>query len=151
MIGTGANREEIYMREALKEAQKAYDAGEVPVGCVIVIKNRVIARGYNQVEQLTDATAHAEMIAITSAFNFMGAKFLKDCEIYVTLEPCPMCAGAMYHSQPKKLVFGAQDPKRGYRKYSKELIHPKTEVINGVLADECSDMLTSFFNNLRED
>ena len=140
--------DEYFMKEALKEARKAFDADEVPVGAVIVSNNQIIARSHNLTERLNDVTAHAEMQAITSAANFLGGKYLKDCTLYVTLEPCQMCAGALYWSQISKIVFGAFDEKRGYLTMGTQ-IHPKTEVVSGVLAPECGALMTSFFKKKR--
>lgn len=139
-----------FMREALKEASKAFDDGEVPVGAVVVVKNKIIARAYNQTERLKDATAHAEMLAITSATNYLGAKYLTDCTLFVTLEPCVMCAGAMNWSQVSKVIFGAKDFQRGFGLVSTPLLHPKTEIIGGVLATECKSILDKFFERIRE-
>jgi tRNA(adenine34) deaminase len=139
-----------FMAEALKQAQIAFEEGEVPVGAVVVANNKIIARGFNQTEKLHDVTAHAEMIALTSAFDFMGAKYLPDCTLYVTLEPCNMCGGALYWSQIGKIVFGASDSKRGYRATSKKIIHPKTEVISGVLETECKALIDAFFERIRK-
>lgn len=133
-----------FMKKALEEAQLAYEKAEVPVGAVITHQNTIIARSHNLTEQLTDVTAHAEMQAITSAANFIGGKYLKDCTLYVTLEPCQMCAGALYWSQISRLVFAAEDEKRGYRTMGTKL-HPKTEVKFGVLAKEASSLLKRFF------
>ena len=138
------------MAEALKEAYKAFDDGEIPVGAVVVCENRIIARGYNQTERLTDVTAHAEMIAITSASNYLGAKYLKDCTLYVTLEPCLMCAGAVSWSQMGRIVFGAQDERRGFSQLETRVLHPKTEMISGIMADECKQLLLDFFQKLRD-
>lgn len=134
------------MRQALREAQNAFDADEVPVGAIVVSNNRIIARGYNQVEMLNDATAHAEMIALTSAFNFLGGKYLTGATLYVTLEPCIMCCGALFWSKISRVVFGASDTKYGgISRAGNSLLHPKTEVISGVLAEECSNLMKSFF------
>jgi len=153
--------DEYYMLQALKEAKKAYDAGEVPVGVVITMNNRVIARGHNQVERLNDPTAHAEIIALTSAFNFLGSKYLQDASIYITVEPCLMCAGALYWSKIGRVVYGAEDEKNGYKKYiipcpSVEQFgvapwpfHPKTELVSGVLKEECGKMMKDFFRERR--
>lgn len=138
------------MAEALKEARKAFDEGEIPVGAVVTCENKIIARGYNQTERLKDVTAHAEMIAITSAANYMGAKYLNDCTLYVTLEPCLMCAGALSWAQFAKLVFGTGDDRRGYTVMEKPVLHPKTEVIRGIMGDECKQLLLDFFQKLRE-
>ena len=141
---------EYFMREALREAQKAFEAEEVPVGAVIVANNRIIARAHNLTERLNDVTAHAEMQAITSAANFIGGKYLWDCTLYVTLEPCFMCAGALAWSQITKVVYGAPDEKKGYTNVISPVLHPKTEVIGGVLQDECVNLLKEFFNARRK-
>jgi len=142
--------DEYFMREALKEAQKAFDDGEVPVGAVVVAKNKIIARGHNQTERLNDATAHAEMLAITSATNYLGAKYLTECTLYVTLEPCVMCAGAMNWSQVSKVVYGTSDVLRGFSMITSPLLHPKTQIVKGIKADECKSLLEKFFEKLRE-
>ncbi len=141
--------DEHFMKEALKEAQKAFDEDEVPVGAVIVCENRIIARAHNMTERLNDVTAHAEMLAFTSATDYLGGKYLNECTLYVTLEPCVMCAGASYWSQLKKIVFGAPDETRGFLSHSKKLIHPKTELKQQVLANDCSELLKVFFNKKR--
>lgn len=141
--------DEHFMKEALKEANKAFDKDEVPVGVVVVSKQRVIARAHNLTEMLNDVTAHAEMQAITSAADFIGGKYLKGCTVYVTLEPCVMCAGALFWSQVDKVVFGASDEKRGFSTIG-NLLHPKTKVNGGVLADDCSDLLKLFFQKKRK-
>lgn len=142
--------DEYFMREALKEAQKALEIDEVPVGAVVVSKNRIIARAHNQTEKLTDATAHAEMLAVTAAANFLGSKYLTECTLYVTLEPCVMCAGALHWVQLQKLVFGASDVQRGYRLVSSPLLHPKTEVVHGLKGDECKELVDQFFKRIRQ-
>lgn len=142
--------DEYFMREALKEAMKALEDGEVPVGAVVVCQNRIIARAHNQTEKLTDATAHAEMLAVTAAANYLGSKYLSECALYVTLEPCVMCAGALHWSQLQKLVFGASDVQRGYSLVSSPLLHPKTEVVRGVKAEECKKMVDTFFKSIRK-
>jgi tRNA(adenine34) deaminase len=142
--------DEYFMGEALKEAHKAMDRDEVPVGAVVVCKNKIIARGHNQTEQLADATAHAEMIAVTSASSFLGSKYLNECSLYVTLEPCIMCAGALNWVQLQKLVFGSKDIQRGYSLLKNPVLHPKTEVVNGIKADECAALVLQFFKRLRE-
>ncbi len=142
--------DEYFMREALKEAQKALEINEVPVGAIVACKNRIIARAHNQTEKLTDATAHAEMIAITAAANYLGSKYLNECTLYVTLEPCVMCAGALHWVQLQKLVFGASDPQRGYSLIDMPLLHPKTEVAKGIRADEAKKLIDKFFRRLRE-
>ena len=134
-----------FMNEALKEAQKAYDADEVPVGAVIVANNKIIARGHNLTERLTDVTAHAEMQAITSAANALGGKYLQECTLYVTLEPCPMCAGALNWAQITKVVYGASDAKRGFTTISNNMLHPKTIVISGINEAECGEIISRFF------
>lgn len=141
--------DEYFMREALKEAAKAFDIGEVPVGAVVVSNNRIIARAHNQTEKLTDATAHAEMLAITAAANYLGSKYLTECTLYVTLEPCVMCAGALHWTQLEKLVFGASDIQRGYSIVSTPLLHPRTEVVKGIKADESKKLINDFFKRIR--
>ena len=138
-----------FMKQALMQAKIAFEKDEVPVGAVIVFKNKIIAKAHNLTETLTDATAHAEMQAITSATNLLGSKYLKDCTLYVTVEPCVMCAGATYWSQLSKIVYGASDNKKGYKKFCKQITHPKTEVIGGVLEFECSELITNFFSKIR--
>lgn len=137
------------MREALKEAQKAYEAGEVPIGAIVVSNNHVIARTHNQVERLQDATAHAEIMALTAACSHVGGKYLPACTLYVTLEPCCMCSGATYWVQLGRLVFGACDPQRGYTTAGKQILHPRTKVNKNVLQEESAQLLTSFFQHLR--
>lgn len=139
----------IYMNEALREARSAFDVGEVPVGAVIVCKGRVIAHSHNLTETLNDVTAHAEMQAITMAAEYLGGKYLNDCTLYVTVEPCPMCAAALGWAQLGRLVYGASDTKRGYSLFTPSLLHPKTQVLSGVLADECAALMTDFFKNKR--
>lgn len=141
---------ERYMREALREAQCAAEEDEVPVGAVIVCRGRIIGRGHNMTERLSDPTAHAEMIAITAASEAMGGKYLNGCTLYVTVEPCPMCAGALAWSQIDRIVYGAIDPKRGYSLFSPSLLHPKTEVTAGVLAEECGTLVSEFFRRKRK-
>ncbi|MBM3455322.1 MAG: nucleoside deaminase [Bacteroidetes bacterium] len=141
--------DDYFMRQALNEAQKAYDADEVPVGAVIVAKNQIIARGHNLTETLNDVTAHAEIQAITAAAQYLGAKYLKGCTLYVTLEPCCMCAGALYWSQIDKIVFGARDEKRGAGTAGKSLYHPATLVLNGIMKEECIAILREFFAKKR--
>lgn len=135
------------MREALKQARLAYDAAEVPVGAVVVWDNKIISRGHNQVEQLNDSTAHAEMIALTSAFNALGSKYLPEATLYVTVEPCLMCCGAMYWSKLARIVYGTEDVKNGYRKTTGENFpfHPKAELVKGILATECAQLMKDFF------
>ncbi len=141
--------EEFFMNEALKEAEKAYEKDEVPVGAVVVADNQVIARSHNMVESLQDVTAHAEILAITAAENFLGSKFLNGCRLYVTLEPCCMCASASAHARIQGLVYGATDPKAGYSLISDKILHPKTIVKSGILEDLSNDLLRSFFHKKR--
>ncbi len=136
--------DEYFMKKALDEAQFAYEKGEIPVGVVVVINDKIIARGHNLTETLNDVTAHAEMQAITAAASYLGGKYLQKCTMYITLEPCQMCAGALYWSQISKIVYGAADPQRGYRKSGVQL-HPKTEVISGILEEDASQLLKRFF------
>jgi tRNA(adenine34) deaminase len=136
-----------FMRQALKEAQQALDADEVPIGAVIIMQNKIIGRGYNQVETLNDSTAHAEIIALTSAFNYLGAKYLPGATMYVTIEPCAMCCGALYWSKIGRLVYGANDPKHGG--LSKVALHPKTEIIGNIYAEDCVVMMQNFFRKKR--
>lgn len=144
--------DEYFMNEAYKQAELAFEDQEIPVGAIIVSNNKIIARAHNQTETLTDSTAHAEIIALTSAFDYFGAKYLPDCTLYVTLEPCTMCAGALYWSQIGKVVIGASDEKRGYLRLSKSgepILHPKTKLIEGVLGAQCGNLVTQFFKRLR--
>ena len=141
--------EEKYMAEALREAHAALDEGEIPIGAVVVWKGRIIGRGHNLTERLRDSTAHAEMIAITSATETMGGKYLSDCTLYVTVEPCPMCAGALAWSQMGRIVYGAPDPRRGYSLFSPSLLHPRTQVTGGILLEDCSALMLSFFRDKR--
>ena len=141
--------DEHFMREALKEAKKAFDADEVPVGAVVVANNTIIARAHNLTERLHDVTAHAEMQAITSAANFLNGKYLGDCTLYVTLEPCVMCAGALSWAQVGKIVYGAADTRRGFNLVHHNLLHPKTQVQSGVLAEECAQLVKTFFQRKR--
>ena len=138
-----------FMKEALKEAQKAYDLDEVPVGAIIVCDNQIIARAHNYSERLNDATAHAEMQAYTIASDVLGGKYLNNCTLYVTLEPCIMCAGAGFWTQIQRIVFGASDNKRGFQLVSKNMLHPKTQLEGGVLKEKCSKLLTDFFKRKR--
>lgn len=138
-----------YMKMALDEAMHAYDNEEVPVGAVVVCKGRVIARAHNLTETLTDVTAHAEMQAVTAAANHLGGKYLTDCTLYVTVEPCIMCAGALGWAQLGRLVYGAPDDKRGYRRFAPQALHPKTEVLSGVMESECGDLMKRFFTERR--
>jgi tRNA(adenine34) deaminase len=153
--------DEYYMLQAIKEARKAYDDDEVPVGALIMMDNKIIARGHNQVERLQDPTAHAEIIALTSAFNYLGSKYLPSASIYITVEPCLMCAGALYWSKIGRVIYGADDEKNGYRKYVIPVpaiepagvgpwpFHPKTEVTKGILKEECARMMKDFFQSKR--
>jgi len=141
--------DEYFMKKAFSEALLAYEKDEVPVGAVVVSKGKIIARAHNLTETLTDVTAHAEMQAITAAANLLGGKYLTDCILYVTLEPCVMCAGALNWSQISKVVFGAFDEKRGYKKFAVNAFHPKTEVVGGVLEMECSELIQDFFKQKR--
>lgn len=138
------------MREAMKEAYKAFEAGEVPVGAVMACQNKIIARAHNQTEQLTDATAHAEMLAVTAAANYLGSKYLTECTLYVTLEPCVMCAGALHWVQLQKLVYGASDLQRGYTLVNAPLLHPKTHVVKGIKGEEGKELIDRFFKRIRE-
>lgn len=138
-----------YMKQALMEAEKAAACGEVPVGAVVVCRDRIIARTHNLTETLNDVTAHAEMQAITAAANALGGKYLTDCTLYVTVEPCVMCAGAIAWAQTGRLVFGAEDEKRGYQRFAPQALHPKTEVVKGLMADECATLMKDFFKKRR--
>ncbi|HHT22326.1 MAG TPA: nucleoside deaminase [Bacteroidales bacterium] len=140
---------ERFMRQALDEAHWAFERNEVPVGAVVVCGDRIIARGHNLTETLNDVTAHAEMQAITAAANFLGGKYLTDCTLYVTLEPCVMCAGALGWSQVSKIVYGASDEKRGFSRFAPNALHPKTEVVSGVLEEECGELIKEFFRRKR--
>jgi tRNA(adenine34) deaminase len=141
--------DEHYMREALKEAKNAFDEDEVPIGAVIVCSNRIIARAHNLTEHLNDVTAHAEMQAFTSAANYLGGKYLNECTLFVTVEPCVMCAGASYWTQIKRVVFGAYDEKRGFTKIKHRILHPKTIFNGGLLEKECAELMTLFFERKR--
>ena len=141
--------DEYFMKEALKQAQQAFEEDEVPIGAIIVCNERIIARAHNLTERLNDVTAHAEMQAFTAAANYLGGKFLEDCTLYVTIEPCLMCAGASYWARIGKIVFGAKDEKKGYSKIKGKLLHPKTEVIAGVLENECGELMTRYFKSKR--
>jgi len=148
-MGLAPKTDEYFMSEALKLAKEAFRRKEIPVGAVVVLDGRIIAKAYNQTEQLNDSTAHAEMIALTSAFNHLGAKYLKDATLYVTLEPCVMCGGAIFWSQLGRLVIGASDVQRGYTTVSKKILHPKTKVKSGILQKECKSLIDAFFNQIR--
>jgi tRNA(adenine34) deaminase len=141
--------DEQYMRKAIAEAEQAAAEGEIPIGAVVVCRGRILARTHNLTETLHDVTAHAEMQAITAAANALGGKYLQDCTLYVTVEPCPMCAGALGWSQMQRVVYGAPDDKRGYRKIAPTALHPKTEVVAGVCEDECRELMQSFFRERR--
>lgn len=141
--------DEYFMRQALVEAQAAFDRDEVPVGAVIVCNQKIIARSHNLTETLTDVTAHAEMQAITAAANVLGGKYLKDCTLYVTLEPCPMCAGGLLWAQISKIVYGASDSRKGFTTFSPLILHPKTEVVSGVMEEECATLMKDFFQKNR--
>ena len=143
------NTNEYFMKEALKEAQKAFDKDEIPIGAVVVCNDQVIARAYNNTEVLNDVTAHAEMLAFTSAADYLGGKYLHDCTLYVTLEPCMMCAGASYWTQISKLVFGAHDEKRGFSKLNQKILHPTTIIQGGIMEIECRQLLQDFFKKKR--
>lgn len=142
--------DEKFMRMAIVEAERALTKGEVPIGAVVVVGDRIIGRGHNLVETLVDATAHAEMQAITAAAQTLGGKYLNQCTLYVTVEPCAMCAGAIAWSQVRRVVYGAGDDKRGYSTFSERIMHPKTEVVRGVLREECEALMTQFFATLRK-
>lgn len=142
--------DEYFMKKAEEEARKAFDEGEVPVGCVVVCKNQIIARTHNLTERLTDVTAHAEIQAITAAANLLGGKYLNDCTLYVTVEPCVMCAGAIGWAQVDTLVYGASDPKKGYSSFAPHVLHPKTTVKQGILENECAMLMKNFFISRRK-
>lgn len=144
-----AELDEKFMKEALREAREAESEDEIPIGAVIAFNGRVIAKGHNMTERLHDPTAHAEMIALTAATEAMGGKYLNDCTLYVTVEPCPMCAAASAWAQIGRIVYGASDPKRGYSRFSPSLLHPKTEVSSGIMADECGSIVSEFFRKKR--
>ena len=143
------NKDEQYMRRALQEAKAAYDEGEIPIGAVVVCQDRVIASAHNLTETLHDVTAHAEMQAITAAANELGGKYLTDCTLYVTIEPCPMCAGALGWAQIPRIVYGCDDPKRGYHEYAPRALHPKTTVLGGILETDCRQLMQQFFQSRR--
>ena len=141
--------DEYFMKRALAEAEQAFSEGEIPIGALVVCRNQIIARAHNLTEMLNDVTAHAEMQAITAAANLLGGKYLNECVLYVTVEPCVMCAGALGWAQIGKVVYGASDEKRGFRRYAPGALHPKTEVVSGVLENECSELMKAFFQNRR--
>lgn len=150
--GTGnpsVNMDEVYMREAYRLAQQAYEEDEIPIGAIIVSQGKIIGKGYNLTERLNDVTAHAEMQAFTAAANFLGGKYLKDCTLYVTIEPCVMCAGASYWTQISRIVYGAADEKRGYASLNARIVHPKTQITAGVMEAECRALMQSFFQSKR--
>jgi tRNA(adenine34) deaminase len=142
--------DEHFMRIAFQEAQKAYEKGEIPVGAIIVTQDRIIAKGMNSVEMLNDVTAHAEIIALTAASQYLGSKYLTECTLYVTLEPCPMCAGALKWSQIMRIVYGAGDDKAGFMRFGKELLHPSTQLEFGIMHDACAQLMKSFFIDKRK-
>jgi tRNA(adenine34) deaminase len=142
--------DDYFMQKALNEAKEAFDQEEIPVGAVVVCEDRIIGKGFNQVEKLNDVTAHAEIIALTAACNYLGAKYLDNCKLYVTLEPCAMCASALYNAHITQIYYGASDPKKGYSLYTPSLIHPKSNVKKGLMEQECSLLLNSFFDTIRK-
>lgn len=148
-IPNEVSTDEMYMKEAFRLAQRAFEEDEVPIGAVVVAQGKIIGRGYNLTERLNDVTAHAEMQAFTAAANFLGGKFLKDCTLYVTVEPCVMCAGASYWTQVSRIVYGTVDEKRGYSIIAPHATHPKTQVVGGVLEEECRELMRSFFRSKR--
>ncbi|MGB1217906.1 MAG: nucleoside deaminase [Saprospiraceae bacterium] len=137
--------DEYFMKKAIEQAEMAFEIGEIPVGAIVVADNRIIAKAHNRTEHLNDVTAHAEIIAMTAAANHLGSKYLKDCTLFVTLEPCVMCAGALYWSQIGRVVFGAEDSKRGFMRFGKGIMHPKSQISYGVLSQECGQLMTDFF------
>ena len=141
--------DEYFMKQALQEAERAFEADEIPVGAVIVSNNKIIARAHNQTELLNDVTAHAEILAITSAASFLGSKYLSDCTMFITLEPCVMCSGALYWSQIGRVVYGADDDKKGFMRFGKEVLHPSTKLEFGIMYEECSQLLKDFFKTKR--
>ncbi|MBR3399567.1 MAG: nucleoside deaminase [Prevotella sp.] len=149
MTNEEIQKDEQYMRRALDEARQALEEGEIPIGAVVVAKGRIISRAHNQTETLNDVTAHAEMLAITAASNALGGKYLTDCTLYVTVEPCPMCAGAIGWAQVPRIVYGAADEKRGYRRYAPNVLHPRANAIGGILEEECRQLMLDFFKSKR--
>ena len=149
MTNEEIQKDEQYMRRALDEARQALEEGEIPIGAVVVAKGRVISRAHNQTETLNDVTAHAEMLAITAAANALGGKYLTDCTLYVTVEPCPMCAGAIGWAQVPRIVYGAADEKRGYRRFAPNVLHPRANAIGGILEEECRQLMLDFFKSKR--
>ena len=142
--------DQLFMKEALREARAALEENEIPIGAVVVCRGRIIARGHNMTERLHDPTAHAEMIALTAATEALGGKYLTDCTLYVTVEPCPMCAAALAWAQTGKIVYGAPDPRKGYSLYSPSLLHPRTECTGGLMQEECGELMSSFFKQKRQ-
>ena len=149
MTNEEIQKDEQYMRRALDEARQALEEGEIPIGAVVVAKGRIISRAHNQTETLNDVTAHAEMLAITAAANALGGKYLTDCTLYVTVEPCPMCAGAIGWAQVPRIVYGTADEKRGYRRYAPNVLHPRANAIGGILEEECRQLMRDFFKSKR--
>lgn len=149
MTNEEIQKDEQYMRRALDEARQALEEGEIPIGAVVVAKGRIISRAHNQTETLNDVTAHAEMLAITAAANALSGKYLTDCTLYVTVEPCPMCAGAIGWAQVPRIVYGAADEKRGYRRYAPNVLHPRANAIGGILEEECRQLMLDFFKSKR--
>ncbi len=149
MTNEEIQKDEQYMRRALDEARQALEEGEIPIGAVVVAKGRIISRTHNQTKTLNDVTAHAEMLAITAAANALGGKYLTDCTLYVTVEPCPMCAGAIGWAQVPRIVYGAADEKRGYRRYAPNVLHPRANAIGGILEEECRQLMLDFFKSKR--
>ncbi len=149
MTNEEIQKDEQYMRRALDEARQALEEGEIPIGAVVVAKGRIISRAHNQTETLNDVTAHAEMLAITAAANALGGKYLTDCTLYVTVEPCPMCAGAIGWAQVPRIVYGTADEKRGYRRYAPNVLHPRANAIGGILEEECRQLMLDFFKSKR--
>ena len=149
MTNEEIQKDEQYMRRALDEARQALEEGEIPIGAVVVAKGKIISRAHNQTETLNDVTAHAEMLAITAASNALGGKYLTDCTLYVTVEPCPMCAGAIGWAQVPRIVYGAADEKRGYRRYAPNVLHPRANAIGGILEEECRQLMLDFFKSKR--
>ncbi|MEQ8627894.1 nucleoside deaminase [Ekhidna sp.] len=149
-MGLSIYSDEHFMKQALNEAEKAAEEGEIPIGAVVVCENRIIAKDHNRVERLNDATAHAEMLAITAAQNHLGSKYLNECTLFVTLEPCSMCAGGLFWTQIGRVVIGALDKERGFSNYSQDIIHPRTDLKLGVMANECEILIKDFFKNIRK-
>ena len=149
MTNEEIQKDEQYMRRALDEARQALEEGEIPIGAVVVAKGRIISRAHNQTETLNDVTAHAEMLAITAAANALSGKYLTDCTLYVTVEPCPMCAGAIGWAQVPRIVYGAADEKRGYRRFAPNVLHPRANAIGGILEEECRQLMLDFFKSKR--